>query len=110
MNNRDPMLFLSIAETFKLASTVETGQDTFEAVVESLFREEHAEHDGEYDVSVYNFSRYQNSQRKKSLLVDVSAVILDTENLSANRLLKYTSPMHGMPFQRAAAPVSFMSI
>ncbi|MCA8067410.1 phage/plasmid primase, P4 family [Burkholderia sp. AU38729] len=86
MNNSDPMLSLSAIENIERSSKVKTTTHPFEDIVTFLSEDGHPVLDDKIQAPAFNFSRYQRNRRRKDSIVDVSAAVLDLDNLPVDKL------------------------
>lgn len=82
MSKKEVMLSVSCIEDIEFSSTVSTSTSTFPEVVAWLAEGGHIVSDDKEIVPACNFSRYKGTRRRKQLIVDVSAAVLDLDELS----------------------------
>ncbi|WP_322003594.1 DNA primase family protein [Paraburkholderia tropica] len=88
MSKKEVVMSISCVENIKFSSTVSTSSETFPAVVAWLADGGHMISDDKESVPAFNFSRYESTRRKQHLVVDVSAAVLDLDDLNEAQVTK----------------------
>lgn len=84
--NEPQLLSLSAVNGVKRSENVDTSEHTFEEIVTFLSEDDHIEIADKKAAAAYNFSRYQGKQRQKKFIINVSAAVLDLDELPVDKL------------------------